>query len=75
MPEAIPVEEWRVLVLTEVGAIFASLLEYESPIDVAVRLEAIAQELKTAYGDTRPLLPSTRPEINQLQSYDKPPRL
>lgn len=61
------IAEWKIHVLIEVGAIPLSILEYESPLDVAVRLEAIAKELRQFYGEEGAIAPSTRPEINQLR--------
>ncbi|PSB20542.1 hypothetical protein C7B65_06455 [Phormidesmis priestleyi ULC007] len=56
--------EWQAHVLTEVGGILAGILEFDRPIEVAIRLKAIAADLEQAYGDDPPLIPpSNRLEV------------
>ena len=56
--------EWQAHVLVEVGGILAGILEFDRPIEIAVRLKAIAADLEQAYGGDPPLIPpSSHPEV------------
>jgi hypothetical protein len=58
---------WQAHALVELTGILGSLLEFEKPQEITVRLKTIARDLEELYSDDLPELPpSSRPEINAL---------
>jgi hypothetical protein len=59
--------EWQQFVLVELSHVFAGLLEYDRPGELAARLEGIARELRECFGDFPARNDQSDPEMAKIE--------
>jgi hypothetical protein len=60
------IADWQAHAYEELGDVLAGVQEYDSPAELAARLEAIARDLKEGF--SAPVIPtSSRAEINEIK--------
>jgi hypothetical protein len=61
------IADWQAHAYAELGNILAGVQEYDSPAELAARLEGLARDLKESFSAPLMPIPSTRAEINEIQ--------